>query len=99
MVSQCFTEESISTIAIGVRLGEIFFVSRSRAGRSLKKIEKVFPSLKDLRQTFLPCVGNPWFLLGLLPGCNPAVTAFLSYDIEKKVSRHPERFGKGALEV
>jgi putative tricarboxylic transport membrane protein len=38
------------------------------------------------------------FLLGLLPGCNPAVTSFLSYDIEKKVSRHPERFGKGALE-
>jgi putative tricarboxylic transport membrane protein len=37
-------------------------------------------------------------VLGLLPGCNPAVTAFISYDVEKKVSRHPERFGKGALE-
>lgn len=92
----------IVTIAIGVfAVGEIFAgLEESRGAISLKKIEKVFPSLKDLRQTFPSmCRGGILgFLLGLLPGCNPAVTAFLSYDIEKKVSRHPERFGKGALE-
>ena len=38
------------------------------------------------------------FFLGLLPGLSAAVTTFLAYDIEKKVSRHPERFGKGAME-
>jgi len=39
------------------------------------------------------------FLLGLLPGCAPAVTTFLAYDLEKKVSKHPERFGKGRWKV
>jgi putative tricarboxylic transport membrane protein len=38
------------------------------------------------------------FFLGLIPGTNSAIAAFMSYIIEKKVSRHPERFGKGAIE-
>jgi putative tricarboxylic transport membrane protein len=38
------------------------------------------------------------FVLGLLPGCAPGVTTFLAYDAEKRLSRHPERFGRGALE-
>jgi putative tricarboxylic transport membrane protein len=92
----------IVTIAIGVfALGEIFTgLEESRQAVTLKKIEKVFPTLKDLKQT-LPSMlrgGFVGFVLGLLPGCNPAVTAFISYDVEKKISRHPERFGKGALE-
>jgi putative tricarboxylic transport membrane protein len=92
----------IVTIAIGVfALGEIFTgLEEEREAVTLQKIEKVWPSMDDLRQT-LPAMGRGGiigFFLGLLPGCNPAVTAFLSYDVEKKLSRHPERFGHGALE-
>jgi TctA family transporter len=38
------------------------------------------------------------FFLGLLPGCAPAVTTFIAYDVEKRFSKTPERFGKGAIE-
>ncbi len=38
------------------------------------------------------------FFLGLLPGCAPAVTTFIAYDVEKRVSKHPEEFGHGAIE-
>jgi putative tricarboxylic transport membrane protein len=38
------------------------------------------------------------FLLGVLPGGGPVVAAFISYVLEKKVSKHPETFGKGAIE-
>ncbi len=38
------------------------------------------------------------FLLGLLPGMAGAVSTFFSYTIEKRLSRTPERFGKGAIE-
>jgi len=38
------------------------------------------------------------FPLGLIPGMTTALTAFLAYDVEKRVSRHPERFGRGAIE-
>ncbi|MCL4768068.1 MAG: tripartite tricarboxylate transporter permease [Hyphomicrobiaceae bacterium] len=38
------------------------------------------------------------FPLGLLPGMTPGVVSFLSYDLEKRISKHPEQFGKGAIE-
>jgi putative tricarboxylic transport membrane protein len=38
------------------------------------------------------------FFVGVLPGAGPTVASFLAYSLEKKVSRHPEEFGHGAIE-
>ena len=38
------------------------------------------------------------FIIGVLPGGGAIISSFLSYAIEKRISRHPERFGKGAPE-
>ncbi|MSO75651.1 MAG: tripartite tricarboxylate transporter permease [Alphaproteobacteria bacterium] len=38
------------------------------------------------------------FVLGLLPGMLPALTAYLAYDVEKRLSKTPERFGSGMIE-
>jgi putative tricarboxylic transport membrane protein len=38
------------------------------------------------------------FALGLFPGMLPSVTSFLCYSFEKQRSKHPERFGNGAIE-
>jgi putative tricarboxylic transport membrane protein len=38
------------------------------------------------------------FFLGLLPGVGAIVPQFLSYALEKKLSRNPERFGSGEIE-
>ena len=35
---------------------------------------------------------------GLFPGFMPSVVTFIAYDIEKRVSKHPERFGSGVIE-
>jgi TctA family transporter len=37
------------------------------------------------------------FFLGLLPGGGAMMASFASYMLERKISRHPERFGKGAV--
>ena len=37
-------------------------------------------------------------ILGVLPGGGAALASFSAYTLEKKVSRHPERFGKGAVQ-
>ncbi len=64
------------------------------------KVKDWMPKWADVRQ----CIGamlrstGIGFFLGLLPGCAPAVTTFVAYDVEKRVSKHPERFGKGAIE-
>jgi len=38
------------------------------------------------------------FFLGILPGGGAVISSFISYAVEKRVSKHPERFGKGAIE-
>jgi putative tricarboxylic transport membrane protein len=37
------------------------------------------------------------FILGILPGGGAVIASFVSYALEKRVSRTPERFGKGAI--
>lgn len=64
------------------------------------RIGGLWPSLADwaeskwaiLRGTLLG------FFLGILPGGGAVIASFASYAIERKVSKHPERFGKGAIE-
>jgi putative tricarboxylic transport membrane protein len=38
------------------------------------------------------------FVIGVLPGAGPTIASFLAYTLEKKVSAHPEDFGRGAIE-
>jgi len=38
------------------------------------------------------------FIIGVLPGGGAIISSFVSYALEKRFSRHPERFGKGAIE-
>ena len=67
---------------------------------SQRKIEHWMPTWADIKQctgTMVRCTAVG-FGLGLLPGCAPSVTAFVAYDLEKRLSKHPERFGKGAIE-
>ncbi|HET7805708.1 MAG TPA: tripartite tricarboxylate transporter permease [Pseudolabrys sp.] len=37
-------------------------------------------------------------LLGILPGGGAVVSSFAAYTFEKRISKHPERFGRGAIE-
>ncbi len=67
---------------------------------SLGNIGSVYPGRKDISKSFGAMLRGSavGFFMGLLPGCSTAVTTFLAYDLEKKVSKTPERFGKGAIE-
>jgi len=81
-------------------ISEVFLGLEEQRVAIATTIRSVFPRLADLRQAAPAILRGTGigFLLGLLPGCAPGVTVFLAYDVEKKISRHPERFGKGAIE-
>jgi putative tricarboxylic transport membrane protein len=64
------------------------------------KIGGLLPTLQDW-------IASKWaiargsiigFFLGILPGGGALISSFISYTVEKKFSKHPEKFGKGAIE-
>ena len=71
--------------------------ARSRARIAIRD---VFPTRQDWRQS-RPAVlrgTGLGFLIGTLPGAGATLASFIAYAIEKRVSRTPERFGRGAIE-
>ena len=64
------------------------------------KIKNLLPDLKDWLTSIGPILRGTiiGFLLGVLPGGGPIISSFVSYAVEKKKSKHPERFGNGAIE-
>jgi len=65
-----------------------------------EKIKNAYPNKADMKMSLFPILRGSLlgFILGILPGVSATITSFLSYDLEKKVSKNPEKFGKGAIE-
>jgi putative tricarboxylic transport membrane protein len=64
------------------------------------KITNLMPTRKDLADS-AGAIGRGTFigsLLGILPGGGAVVASFAAYTIEKKISKHPSKFGHGAIE-
>jgi putative tricarboxylic transport membrane protein len=64
------------------------------------KLRGLFPTRDDWKKSGKPIARGSilGFLLGILPGGGAVVASFASYAVEKKFSKHPENFGKGAIE-
>jgi putative tricarboxylic transport membrane protein len=59
----------------------------------------LLPTLQDWKDSIWPILRGSGlgFFLGILPGGGAVISSFVSYGVEKKVSKHPEEFGKGAI--
>ena len=66
----------------------------------MPRFRDLFPSLQDLRRSIGAIIRGAGigFGVGLVPGPAPVLATYASYMTEKRVSRHPEAFGKGAIE-
>jgi putative tricarboxylic transport membrane protein len=64
------------------------------------KIRELLPNLRDWKESIGPILRGTFigFFLGILPGAGPIISSFLSYGIEKRLSKHPEKFGTGTIE-
>jgi putative tricarboxylic transport membrane protein len=64
------------------------------------KLRDLIPSHEELRSSWAP-IGRGsilGFLIGIIPGSAHIISTFISYAVERRISRHPERFGQGAIE-
>jgi putative tricarboxylic transport membrane protein len=63
------------------------------------KLNELIPRWADLRES-APAVGRGsliGFVFGIIPGVSHVVSTFVSYAVEKRLSKHPEQFGRGAI--
>ena len=75
---------------------EEIYVERTKAARTRNPL----PTLKDLK-TIAPTIlraGLTGTFIGIIPGAGGDISAFVSYDMERRVSKHPEKFGTGIPE-
>jgi putative tricarboxylic transport membrane protein len=63
------------------------------------KIKGLLPSLKDWKDSLGAIMRGSviGFIFGILPGGGTIISTFSSYAVEKRLSRHPERFGQGEI--
>ena len=64
------------------------------------RLRDLLPNTQDWKDSAMPMTRGTvlGFFLGLLPGGGALIASFASYVMEKRLSRKPERFGKGAIE-
>ena len=64
------------------------------------KIKGLLPNREEWRRSGKPILRGTiiGFFLGILPGGGAAISSFISYGVEKKLSKHPEKFGTGMIE-
>ena len=92
----------IVPVAVGLfGLGEILATpSADVIGKVIApKLRELFPSRQEWRDAGWPIARGSvlGFLIGLTPGSAHIISSFLSYAIERRISKHPEEFGKGAV--
>ncbi len=91
------------TLAMGLfGVGEILYNLEKEMKTELvtRKISHLWPTLKDWAESKWAIVRGSFigFFVGILPGGGAVISSLISYAVEKKVSKHPEEFGKGAIQ-
>src|SRR3954462_4849489 len=85
-------------IAMGLfGIAEIVVNLERRMSRSgAIKVTSLWPTREEVRRAWPAIIRGTALgsILGVLPGGGPTLGAFSAYTLEKKISKHPEEFGK-----
>jgi putative tricarboxylic transport membrane protein len=96
--------EGISFVALAIGLfgiSEILLNLERRTDLQAirPRLRDLFPRAADLRAA-APAIGRGsliGFVFGIIPGVSHIISTFVSYAVEKRLSKTPEAFGKGAI--
>ena len=98
-------QDGLSLVAMAMGLfGVAELLKNSGKPRDLApqkvRLRELVPTRQDMKECWKPTVRGSLVgsFIGILPGAGPTLAAFLAYAFEKRVSRNPEKFGRGAIE-
>lgn len=92
----------IVPVAVGLfGLGEILSTPSADAVKNVMapKLRELLPTRKEWTEAAMPITRATLlgFIIGIIPGSAHIISSFLSYALERRLSKHPEQFGKGAV--
>ena len=93
----------IVPVAVGLFGISEILVSASRGGGTVvraPRLRELLPTRQEWRASAGP-IGRGTvlgFFIGIIPGPGHIISSFVSYSVERRLSKHPERFGQGAIE-
>lgn len=99
--------DSISLVALAMGIFGVSEIISSIHRTEMRQVDRkaisfraMKPTRDELGRSWMPMLRGSSIgsFFGALPGTGPAIAAFMSYALEKRVSATPERFGKGAIE-
>jgi len=96
-----FVAVAIGLFGIGEVLANVERPSEALEQKVLvPRLRELYPTLQDLKRSIGSILRGAGigFGVGLVPGPAPVIATYAAYMTEKKVSKHPEEFGKGAIE-
>src|SRR5262245_15492038 len=84
-------------------VGEVLLIAESgvkKANITTVRLRELLPTPTEWKQSGWPIARGSvvGFFTGLIPGPAAVLSTFIAYTLERKVSKTPERFGKGAIE-
>ncbi|OGA24670.1 MAG: transporter [Betaproteobacteria bacterium RIFCSPLOWO2_02_FULL_67_26] len=93
----------IVPVAVGLfGVSEILLAAGATAALPVQrpKLRELIPSREEFRLSAGPIARGSLlgFMIGIIPGSAHIISSFVSYGIERRLSKHPERFGQGAIE-
>jgi putative tricarboxylic transport membrane protein len=64
------------------------------------RLKGLLPDREDWKRSAMPILRGSFigFVMGVIPGPSNTISSFVSYAMEKRLSKTPDRFGKGAIE-
>jgi putative tricarboxylic transport membrane protein len=92
----------IVPVAVGLfGLGEILATPSSSVTGEIARptLRELWPNRREWREAAMPIARGSvlGFLIGIIPGSAHIISSFMSYALERRVARHPEEFGQGAV--
>ncbi len=94
-----FIIPAIGLFALGEALDQAAVIRRSQIQHFEFK-GRAWLTWEEFRRSVAPWLRGSalGFFVGVLPGAGATIASFFSYALERRVSRHPERFGTGEIE-
>ena len=91
---------AMGIFGIGEVLNNVEDLVKGQRQILVNKVKGLLPNRQDWKDSSVAIAQGSiiGFLIGLIPGGNNIIASISCYALQKRISRHPERFGTGAIE-